>query len=185
MAKLMKGAAALSAVMAAVFLLLARRFPSGLFPALAITCAAIAYHMLYRLLVGQVYTLIMKNRADYTRPWYRLHPWEEGLYRRLRVKRWKNRMPSYDPGLFDPQLHSWDEIAQAMCQAELVHESNIPLSFLPLLVVPRLGGFWPFLLTSLAAAILDLLFVILQRYNRPRVLRMARRSRAGGHGSEE
>ena len=41
-------------------------------------------------------------------------------------------MPTYDPTLFGPQIHSWDEIAQDMCQAELVHETIVVFSFLPI-----------------------------------------------------
>jgi hypothetical protein len=81
-------------------------------------------------------------------------------------------MPTYDSSLFDPALHTWDEIAQAMCQSELVHEWNALLSFLPLLAAIRFGAFWVFLITSLLSAGYDLLFVAMQRFNRPRVLRM-------------
>ena len=81
-------------------------------------------------------------------------------------------MPSYDPELFSPRKHSWSEIAQAMCQAELVHSTIIPLSFLPLLAAIPWGDFPVFFITSLLAACYDALFVIMQRYNRPRILRL-------------
>ena len=38
------------------------------------------------------------------------------------------------------------------------------------------NSFWVFLITSVAGALFDLMFVIMQRYNRPRVIRMAKRS---------
>lgn len=65
-----------------------------------------------------------------------------------------------------------------MCQSELVHETNILMSFLPLLAAIPFGAFWVFLVTSLAGAIFDLSLAILQRYNRPRVVRLARRRAA-------
>jgi hypothetical protein len=70
---------------------------------------------------------------------------------------------------------SFDEIAQAMCQAEIVHEIIIPLSFIPLAVIPRFGSAAVFIITSILAACFDLLFVIIQRFNRPRILKISRR----------
>lgn len=140
---------------------------------LAITSGTTAYHLGMRLLVGLSYNHAMKNRADYTKKWYQARPWEAGLYRFLRVKSWKKRMPAYSSEVFDPRTHTWDEIAQAMCQAELVHETNIVLSFVPLAACAYVGAFWVFLATSLCGAGLDLLFVILQRYNRPRIVQIA------------
>ena len=128
-----------------------------------------------RLGVGGCFDLLMGGRADLTRPWYRIRPWEVRLYERLGVKGWKGRMPAYDPALFDPAAHSWAEIAQAMCQAELVHETIALLSFLPLALIPLFGAAAVFLLTGLAGALFDLSFAVIQRYNRPRVLRLMER----------
>ena len=80
-------------------------------------------------------------------------------------------MPSYEPELFDPQKHTWNEIAQAMCQAELVHETITFLSFVPVLFAIWFGQLPVFLITSLLAAAFDMQFVILQRFNRPRVVK--------------
>lgn len=82
-------------------------------------------------------------------------------------------MPTYEKTLFDLALRSWEDIAKAMCQAELVHEVNMAASFVPLFFSLWLGAFPVFLLTSMLAARCDFLFVMLQRYNRPRVVRLA------------
>jgi len=145
----------------------------GIWLTLAITFGTTCYHFTMRLLVGLVFNVTMRNRADYTKPWYQPRSWEPRLYERLRVKAWKDRMPSYDPGLFSPRLHTWDEIAQAMCQAELVHEVCAALSFIPVLAAVWFGELGVFLVTSLCGAAVDLLFVVMQRYNRPRVVRIA------------
>lgn len=137
-----------------------------------ITFGTFCYHFTMRLLVGFTVDRILQNRADYNRNWYRLRPFEVRLYRALKVKKWKHRMPTYDPSSFDPKLHSWEQIAQAMCQAEIVHEIIILLSFLPLLAAIPFGSFWVFLITSLLAACYDLCFVILQRFNRPRIIKL-------------
>jgi len=175
MALLMKSIALGSAVLTAVLTGLYLHTPQPLLLSAAITCGTVAYHFIMRLAVGGLYDVLMHNRARLHRAWYRPHPWEERLYRRLGIHRIKGSLPTYAPALFSPRLHTWDEIAQAMCQAELVHETIAVLSFVPLLAIPCFGS-WPvFLLTSLAAAGIDLLYAAVQRYNRPRVLRLMER----------
>jgi hypothetical protein len=46
------------------------------------------------------------------------------------------------------------------------------LSFLPLLAAIPFGAFPAFLITSLAAACFDTVFVIMQRFNRPRLIKL-------------
>ena len=125
-----------------------------------------------RLLVGLFYNIGMRNRANYTKGWYQLHSWENRLYQFLRVKKWKTKMPTYNPDIFSNRKHTWDEIAQAMCQSELVHETNIVLSFVPLIASVSFGSFEVFLITSICSAAFDLIFVIIQRYNRSRIVKM-------------
>ncbi|MBO4355499.1 MAG: hypothetical protein J5850_01430 [Clostridia bacterium] len=80
-------------------------------------------------------------------------------------------MPAFQPALFDTKIHSWSEIAQAMCQAEVVHEIIVVLSFVPILFSIWVGALPVFLITSILSAGMDLMFVILQRYNRSRVIK--------------
>ena len=148
---------------------------SGALLTLAVTFGTAAYHLGVRHLVGSIYDARMGDRADLTRSWYQPRPWEKRLYELLRVKRWKDRMPTYYPETFSPKLHTWEEIAQAMCQAELVHETNVLLSFVPLVFSLWVGAFPVFLITSLGGALFDLMLVMIQRYNRPRIVRLARR----------
>lgn len=146
----------------------------GIWLTLAFTFGTTFYYFFIRLLVGSVYNNLMKNRAHTAGKWYQMRPWEKKLYEVLRVKKWKNKMPTYEKDFFDPGLHSWDEIAQAMCQAELVHETSMVFGFLPLLCAVWAGAFPVFLITSVAAACFDLIFVIIQRYNRPRIMKLAK-----------
>lgn len=125
-----------------------------------------------RLLVGLLYNIGMKNRANYTKKWYQIRSWESRLYRFLKVKMWKWKMPTYNPDIFSNKTHTWDEIAQAMCQSELVHETNIILSFVPLVASVRFGAFSVFLIASICSALFDLMFIIMQRYNRSRIVKM-------------
>ncbi len=184
MPKAMKTAAMVSLTAAILSGVMLYRFAWDTWLTLTITFGTIAYHFIMRLLVGWIFSLVMKNRADYTRKWYQLRPWEQKLYRFLRVKKWKNRLPTYVPESFSKQEHAWEEIAQTMCQAELIHETNALLSFAPLAASIWFGSLAAFLITSLAGAAFDLLFVIVQRYNRDRAVRLCRRQEKAGYAGE-
>ena len=120
----------------------------------------------------------MDNKADYTKRWFRVGEKEMKLYRILKVKKWKDKMPTYDADTFDTSRHTWEEIVQAMCQSELVHETIVALSFLPILASKWFGSLGVFAATSVLAAGIDMIFVIVQRYNRPRIIQIIeRRSR--------
>ena len=119
----------------------------------------------------------MNNKVDYKRKWFQVSSVEIGFYNAIKVKRWKNTMPTYEPELFSTQNHTWEEIVQAMCQAELVQETIVVLSLLPIIMTIWWGEFWVFLIISVCAALIDLSFVIMQRYNRPRVLRLIKSDR--------
>lgn len=177
MARIMKIIAMLSLLFFILSLIVYREFPLPALLSLCITLGTVSYHFWMRLGVGHFYDRFMQNKADLSRNYWQLRPWEKKLYKKLEVKKWKGKMPSYDPGLFSPDAHSWEQIAQAMCQAELVHLSIIPLSFLPLLAAIFLGSFPVFFITSLCAAAFDALFVVMQRYNRPRIMRLVEKNR--------
>lgn len=79
-------------------------------------------------------------------------------------------MPTFDPDTFDISKHTLEELVMASCQAEVVHTAICVLSFLPILGTVFFGSFLVFLLTSIFAFLIDLCFVIMQRFNRPRLI---------------
>ena len=173
----MKASAVLSLARTSLLTVLYRATDGGVLLSLAITCGTVAYHVWLRLLVGLAFAAVMRNRADLGRRWYRVGPRERAVYEALHVKRWKRRLPTYDPSLFDPRIHSWAAIAQAMCQAELVHETIVVGSFLPIVGGVWFGAYPVFVITSVLAATVDLLFVMVQRYNRQRVMALLAHAR--------
>lgn len=175
MAKIMKISALVSALLTLLFITLYTNAPRSLLLILAITAGTTAYHFVMRLFVGFIINLLLHNHVNYNAPWFRPKAFEQRLYKALRVKKWKGAMGTYDPKSFDPKIHSWYEIAQATCQAELVHEVIILLSFLPLLGAIPFGSFPAFAATSVLAACFDGMFVIMQRYNRPRIIKLISR----------
>ena len=68
-----------------------------------------------------------------------------------------------------------EQILRNMCGAELVHETIMVLSLVPIGFSRIFGELPVFLATSLAACLFDGLFVMAQRYNRPRLVRLAQK----------
>lgn len=175
MAKIVKGIAAFSLAATVILAISYKVTSSGILLPLAITSGTIAYHFVMRLMVGLAFHATMRNKADYRKRWYQVSKREMAVYEKLKVKQWKRRMPTYDPALFDPRLHTWEEIVQAMCQAELVHETIAVLNFLPILAGIWFGEYPVFIVTSVLSAACDMVFVIMQRYNRQRVTKLLNR----------
>ena len=169
MAKVMKQTSVIALVLTLAFSFLFRMTRNSVIFSLAVTFATIAYHFTVRILIGSVVNLIMKNKTDYTKKWYQVSATEMKLYQKLKVKEWKNKMPTYDKDTFDSSKHSWDEIIQATCQSELVHEINVVISFVPIIASVWVGALWVFFITSVLSSMFDLLFVFIQRFNRARI----------------
>ena len=140
-----------------------------------ITLGATAYHFAMRLAVGAFVNLIMKNKANHNSVWFREKSFEKKLYNLLRVRKWKKYIPTYSPDTFDTSKKTVKEIVGATCQAEIVHEVIMVLSLLPIFAIPFLGGAVAFITTSFLSMLIDFAFVILQRYNRPRLVRVMKR----------
>ena len=143
---------------------------NSIFFILSVTFFTIFYHFAMRFIVGFIVNTIMHNKADYNKRWFRTSRKELDIYKKLKVKKWKNRVPSLDSSRFDITKHTWHSVVQAMCQAEIVHEVNMILSFVPLLFTIFAGHFLFFLITSFIASLFDYVFVIVQRYNRNRII---------------
>ena len=79
-------------------------------------------------------------------------------------------MPTFSPTTFSLKDNSLEFILGASCQAEIVHEVIVVLSFLPIALIPIFNSPVAFILTSVLSAIFDLSFAVIQRFNRPRIL---------------
>lgn len=173
--KTIYAATAAAVLLAVLSFALYRRSGSGLALTFAITFGTVSYHFLMRLVTGLIVDAVMRNRADYTKRRYLCGEREKRLCERLHIRRWGKTLPTFRPEYFDHKKHGWSEIAQAMCQAEVVHEIIAVLSFVPILFSAWVGALPVFLITSVLSAGMDLLFVMLQRYNRSRVMKLIRK----------
>ena len=138
---------------------------------LTITSGVFAYHFVMRLTVGFIINEIFHNDISYDLKWFRTHRFEKKLYSFLKVRKWKKHIPTYLPETFSVD-RKFTDIAKATCQAEIVHEVIAVLSFAPILLAIPFEDFWIFASTSVASSLIDMTFVIVQRYNRPRILKM-------------
>lgn len=145
------------------------------FFSVAITFGTTFYHFAMRLAVGDLIGRIFHNHMDHTHKWFEEKAFEQKLYKKIKVKNWKKRLPTLNPQDFSLKEHSVEDIIQVTCQAEIVHEVIMVLSFVPVLFTGWLGSFDTFFITSCAACLFDSLFVIIQRYNRPRLMRLLRK----------
>lgn len=140
-----------------------------------IASAMVVYHMFIRFFAPVVLWVFFRKIYDYRWKWYQPRPWESRLYRLLRVKRWKGRAITYDPREFSLRLHSLEEIVNNMCHAEAVHELTALFSLASAFFAIPLGGAAAFCTTALLAASVDLACVAIQRYNRPRLVKILER----------
>ena len=173
---IMKSSAVITLALTVVFAWLYRLFSADWMLSAAISAGTASYHFSMRLLVGAIVPHWVKNPMR--RPWFHPKPFEAKLYAVLRVKGWKAHMPTYNPASFSLRENTLEQIIDNCCVSEAVHETIILLSFLPLLLTFLWGAFPVFLITSLLAAAFDSCFVIMQRYNRPRLVQILSKKEA-------
>lgn len=133
-----------------------------------VTTFTILYHFWGRILLGH-WTKLWG--IHYSHWWFKQHKFEMGFYKILRVRKWKEKVLTYDPAAFSVKNHTMEEIANTMSKAETDHWINQLLSLTTLLFGVIWGEFWIFLLTTIIAMLFDAQFIVVQRYNRPKVLR--------------
>lgn len=113
---------------------------------------------------------------------FRSFEFESGgrIYESLGIKSWMNRLP--DMSLILPQLMPTKKLDGKMteklpvmiketCIAELMHIFLIPAGFVCLLIWRGAGG----MIVTAAYEIFNFLFILIQRYTRPRLIRLYRR----------
>ena len=142
----------------------------------AITTGTTFYHFAVRLVVGSIVpSCIQKPMAH---RWFAQKRFEPRMYAFLRVKQWKDHMPTYDPASFSLRHNSLERIVYNSCVSEAVHTVIVLFSFVPILFSLWWDALPVFLITSILAALFDSCFIIMQRYNRPRLVRILRKKEA-------
>lgn len=144
----------------------------------AITTGTTFYHFAMRLVVGSIVPRCVHEPMNHW--WFHQKSFEPKLYKLLHVQQWKDHMPTYNPTSFSLRHHSLEQIVYHSCVSEAVHEVIMLLSFIPLLFTFLWGTFPVFLITSVLSAAFDSCFIIMQRYNRPRLIHILAKKEASG-----
>ncbi len=134
--------------------------------------------------------LLPKDWFSYEKPLFRCLPFErEGqIYNKLGVRRWKELLPDMSvlfPALMpskklpkDLTVEHLELMIQETCVAEWTHWLLCIAGFGCVLVWDGLGGWLVSLLYVLVA---NLPYIIIQRYNRPKLVRILHRLQAKSH----
>ena len=126
---------------------------------IGIIAFTIMYHFGVRIIMGNV-SKIFKKHINYRQWWF---------------KEWKEKALTYNPESFSLKKHSLEEIANTMVKSEVDHWINEVISLSTLLFIIPWGKMWAFIISAICAMIFDSQFIIIQRYNRPRIVKIIKR----------
>lgn len=149
-------------------------YESTVFLWVGIVSFTVMYHLWMRIIMGNVSKLF---RVSYKYWWFREKPFERRLYNFLRVKKWKGKALTYNPELYSVKDRSLEEIADTTAKSELDHWINVLISVSTIAFGFIWGETWIFSVTAFLAAVFDSQFIIIQRYNRPRLVRLIKREK--------
>lgn len=141
---------------------------------IGITAFTIMYHFWARIIMGNV-SKLFKKHINYKQRWFKERKFEKKLYKLLNVKKWKDKVFTYNPGDFSVKHRSLEDMANTMAKSEVDHWINEAISISTMLFGLIWGKAWIFILTAIAAMIFDSQFIIIQRYNRPRIVKIMNR----------
>lgn len=141
---------------------------------IGITAFTITYHFWGRIILGNVSKLFRKY-INYKQWWFKERKFEKKLYEILKVKKWKRKALTYNPEQFDLKQNSLEQIVNTMTKSEVDHWINEAISISTMFFGLIWGETWIFVLTAIAAMIFDGQFIVIQRYNRPRIIKILER----------
>ena len=135
------------------------------------TAFTIMYHFWVRIIMGNV-SKLFKKYINYKQWWFKEKKFEKSIYKFLCVKKWKGKALTYNPESFSLEKHSLEEIANTMTKSEVDHWINEIISITTIFFTIPWGSFVVFLVQAIVAMIFDSQFIIIQRYNRPRIVKI-------------
>lgn len=102
--------------------------------------------------------------------WFSQAGWENRLYKKLKVKKWKDILPTYNSSQFKTNSKSKEDLIKVMIQSENVHLLLIFLSYVPVFLGKYYGHWVAMILIAFVFSLLHIPFVIVQRFNLPRII---------------
>ena len=127
--------------------------------------------------------LIPKRWLKPEKGWFRSFPFEKdgAVYEKLGIRKWQNRLPDMSrilpfmmpaknlTGNYEERL---PVMIQETCVAEIVHLCGSLFGLRCLWMWPGVGGIT---VTAIFILLLNLPFILIQRYNRPRLIRLQKK----------
>ncbi len=144
-------------------------YKNGVVLWIGIVSFMILYHFGLRIFFGNITN---KFKINYNHPWYKTRKFEEPLYKLLQVRKWKEKVLTFEPDKYDVKNVTLEQLATTMSKSELDHWINEFISIFSLLFIPLWGCAPAFVISAIAAMLFDAQFIIVQRYNRPIVIRL-------------
>ncbi len=143
--------------------------------------SVILFAALWHLCVFYLGTHGSEARFDFRKKRYRAFKWEKDgkwYQKYLKIKSWKDRLPQRvpDDGFSKERLETvseeyLNEFIMETCRGEWIHFANFLLTFAILLIAPH-----PFKIPlALADMLLHMPYIMIQRYNRFRLVRCRER----------
>jgi hypothetical protein len=129
----------------------------------------ILYHFGMRIFMG---SLSKKFDIHYSHPWYKRRKFEKKLYKLLKVRKWKDKVLTFEPDKYDVKNRTLEQLATTMAKSEFDHWINELISLLSMLFAIIWGCAPAFIITAVLAMLFDAQFIVVQRYNRPIVLHL-------------
>jgi len=132
----------------------------------------ILYHFGFRIYMGNV---TKKWSITYKHPRFKQRSFEKQLYKTLKVRKWKDKVLTFEPDMYDFRNRTPHQLATTMAKSETDHWINEIISIISMFFSFIWGCPAAFIISALAAMVFDARFIVVQRYNRPIVLRLAER----------
>ena len=139
---------------------------------IGLTFTAVLCHFVVMFVSAPIVRDVFKKKINPDSRWFREKKFESQLYKKLRVRKWKRLLPTYSETQYSTKKSALEDTIISMCHSEIVHEAVAAASYLPVLFGICIGECGFFILTSVVFSFLHLPFIIAQRYNRPRVIRL-------------
>ena len=130
------------------------------------------FHVLIRGGTPRILLRFHKKSFNPDNWWFKEKSWEKTFYKLTGVKNWKDKLITIDPETFSVKKNSLESIIQTMCFAEVLHEITGFLSLFSIAFGFVFGGIWIFVVINIFFAVWESRFVMAQRYNRSRIMRI-------------
>lgn len=102
--------------------------------------------------------------------WFKQSKFDKWFYKKIKIREWKNKVPSYDDSLFSLKMRSKEQIIKGMIQSGNVHLFLIFLSFVPIILGKYFSHYTEMIIMAVIFSIVHIPFVVIQRFNIPRVV---------------